>query len=326
MRHQAAALAVVLLAGCPTGDDTCEGEPERVKYVDWHANTVGTGADLHAIQLFGGSGWVVGDGVAAWTDDGGETWTPGSFAGDTTISDIARGDTATGLVVGDGGLILSVNSDNRFEVTTVATDFTNDLFAIDLVGNDGAIAGDGVLLRTTNAGASFESAPMDGTFRAVTVSGPAPWAVGDAGAAATWDGTQWSPVDVGSSADLDAVVFMDADHGVIAGSGEVWVTDDGGDSWRAATTPPDEALTSAIGGFALLATGAAGTVYRSEDFGDSWLPIFASGVAGIGGISTFEDDTMPNTQIVVAAPGDQVLVYGSRFEQEVVDPGWAGCP
>lgn len=326
MRALRAAVALLIFGGC-TGSNTCDPTTQQVKYVDWHLAEVGTTADLNSVQLVTGNGWIVGsDGVVGWTDDGGENWTVGSVGTTTALWDVARSDAAIGLIVGDGGAIYAATGDGSFDFTRVDAGTAANLFAIDVDGRNGVVAGDGVLARTTNGGQTFDTTEVGGTFRAITLANAAPWAVGDNGAVATWDGSQWSLRDIGSIADLDAVAFMDADHGVIGGSGEVWITSDGGAHWTAASAPPAEPLTSAVGGFALLATGDGGTVYRSEDFGDTWLDLHATGVAGLRGISTYEDQTMPNTQIIAAAPGGQAAVYGSRFEDEVVDPGWNDCP
>ncbi len=304
---------------------TCDSAADDVKIVDWHTVEVGAGGDLHGVSLVDGAGFVVGAGGAgAFTTDGGETWVAGAI-GTTALFDVARTDDELGIAVGAGGTIRAAQADSDFTWSTVTSGTSADLFAIDLIGQNGAIAGDGVLLRSTDAGASWSVFTLAGTFRAVTLANATPWAVGDAGVAAHWDGAAWQTAAI-TTADLAAVAFVDADHGVAAGDGEVWVTSNAGASWQPAEAAPTEALTAiTTGGGALLATGATGTIYRSQDNGQTWIGIHPSGIVGLAGISVYEDNTMPNSQIVIPAPEDRVVVYGSRFETADVSDRW-GCP
>lgn len=313
-------IALVLFA-CSSGS-TCDSAVDDVKIVDWHTVTVGTGADLHGANLIDGDGFVVGAaGAAAFTQDGGEHWVAGTV-GTVDLFDVARTDAQPGLAVGAGGTIRAAQADSDFTWDAVTSGTTADLFAVDLLGQNGAIAGDGVLLRSTDAGGTWQSATVAGTFRAVTQANAIPWAVGDAGITAHWDGAAWQSATI-TTADLSAIAFVDADHGVAAGAGEVWVTADAGASWQASEAAPTEALTSlTTGGGALLATGAAGAIYRSQDNGQTWLAIHQSDLVGLGSISVYEDNTMPNTQMIVPALDDTVLVYGSRFESADVSDRW----
>lgn len=145
--------------------------------------------------------------------------------------------------------------------------------------------GDGVILKTEDAGANFTTVlgGSDGSLFGIEAIY---FTSLDNGFAAGWDddikytddgGDSWSDMTVGSGiwyyTDIE---FWDADNGVISakmnsGSDKVWVTDDGGDSWT-------EATGISIGiidmGYAdattLYAVGSEEDILKSTDGGSTW--------------------------------------------------------
>jgi len=104
------------------------------------------------------------------------------------------------------------------------------------------ISSDGQLQHSINSGQTWQPVAVaeKASFRALSANGPDVWVGGAAGllyhssdAGASW--TQVKPTfgDATLSADISAIEFTDLLHGkVTVSSGEVWITEDGGQSWR----------------------------------------------------------------------------------------------
>lgn len=327
-------LACALSVGC-TADSGCEPVSQEVRVSDWHVNSLGLSEDLHAISLLSGEGWVVGDaGTAGWTADGGETWdfsaTPLVDSETNQVANVRGVVTAfdlPGLVVGDGGAIFS-GARQGFAFTQVASGTTADLRAIAANETDIAVAGDGVLLWSTNRGTSFTLTEVEGSFFALSLANSAhAWAVGAGGVVYRGDATGWTSVNIGTTSDLTSVTFIDEADGMIAGPSGVWITADGGITWTTPAVLPAEPLETLLATRDdYLAVDASGAVIRSEDRGETWVTLYQSGVAGLNSLVEFEDSSMPNSQYAAAGPTGQVLVYGTRFVTQDVTPDWGECP
>jgi photosystem II stability/assembly factor-like uncharacterized protein len=325
-------LLILGLIGCTSGsgcDDTGAGE-DRVKIVDWHVNDAAAGVELHAVDLHDGDGFAVGaHGAVVHGTEGGETWQPVDTIATDDLNGVWRGDGNAAFIVGDGGFVLKHAGSGdapTFEPVELGT--TRDLWAVAIDGEDGVILGDNALFRTDDGGSSWHDESLEGArLRTAAIAATADvWAVGDFGLIEHFDGDGWGLVDVGTTDDLVAVAFYDADHGLIGSESALWATTDGGETWLPAT-PTGEGLTGLIAanGDDYVASGDGGTVFRSEDGATTWLDIEASGIAGLTGISGFEDNSMPGTQLAAVGPGGEVLIYGSRFEDQPVTGDWS-CP
>jgi photosystem II stability/assembly factor-like uncharacterized protein len=233
-------------------------------------------------------GWAVGDHFAFATTDGGHSWTlmtaetPASHlwlaawaldaqhvvlgAADGTIAQTADGG-ATWCVSDVGG----VARVSAFWFTGASTGFAA---AADASGN-------GVLLATSDAGASWQvRAQADGA--------------------------------------LDSVTFADALHGWVAGAGALLRTTDGGASWVALASPLPKgdssmartsiAFTSDSHGF-LGVSGGSAPLYETPDGGVSWNavspatePAQVYGLIGLGSSSVLVlgQSTEPGTELPTA--------------------------
>lgn len=99
----------------------------------------------------------------------------------------------------------------------------------------------GALLRSTDAGQSWQAVPFAGNivFQTVAVVGPRVWAGGKGGALyySPDGGSQWTRLGPAATAplnqDLRALTFTDGQHGSLTtADGETWSTSDSGQSWQ----------------------------------------------------------------------------------------------
>lgn len=119
--------------------------------------------------------------------------------------------------------------------------------------------------------------------------------VGDVGYVATSDGTLtiWTPIDVGTTADLFSVVRQTSTQVWVSGEGGVVRVRNTGGTWDVRNIPDgtqDYVIFSRSSGVALVA-GSGGSIWNSDDLGVNW-ELQSSGVVthlhdGIGG--TFGD-------------------------------------
>jgi photosystem II stability/assembly factor-like uncharacterized protein len=104
------------------------------------------------------------------------------------------------------------------------------------------ISSDGQLEHSIDSGKTWQPVAVadNATFRALSSNGPDLWVGGASGLLyhSTDAGGHWTrvkPVSGGTNltADIAAIEFTDARHGKItASNGEVWLTDDAGQTWR----------------------------------------------------------------------------------------------
>src|SRR5262249_48468065 len=104
------------------------------------------------------------------------------------------------------------------------------------------ISSDGQLQHSTDAGKTWQpvTVAQNVTFRALSANGPDVWVGGAAGqlyhspdSGGFWK--QVKPVSAGASlsGDIAAIEFIDVRQGkVTTASGETWLTEDGGKTWR----------------------------------------------------------------------------------------------
>ncbi len=145
--------------------------------------------------------------------------------------------------------------------------------------------GDGVIIKTEDGGANF-STILGGTDGSLFGIETIFFTSLDYGYAAGWDddikytddgGDTWSDMSVGIGiyyyTDIE---FWDADNGVIsaklnAGGSQVWVTNDGGDSWTAATGVSIGIIDLAYADAnTLFAVGSEEDIIESTDGGSTW--------------------------------------------------------
>jgi photosystem II stability/assembly factor-like uncharacterized protein len=195
-------------------------------------------------------GWIAGsNGTFLRTTDGGHTWTKLGHSSNTDNWGVDFVDARNGWLVGGDAMtrqgMVEHTSDGGLTWSTQTTVPDAAVFAVDglngsdawVVGGDPA-GGHGFIAATADGGSTWQSQFGDASTPwlsdVAAVDASTGWAVGEAGCVLrTSDGgQQWTPVDLGTRADLTAVYFTDADHGWIVGDGvSIWRTVDGGATW-----------------------------------------------------------------------------------------------
>ena len=104
------------------------------------------------------------------------------------------------------------------------------------------ISSDGQLQHSIDSGKTWQPVAVaeNATFRALSANGPDLWVGGASGllyhstdAGAHWTQVKPATADATLTADIAAIEFIDVRQGKItASTGEVWITTDGGQSWR----------------------------------------------------------------------------------------------
>jgi photosystem II stability/assembly factor-like uncharacterized protein len=272
--------------------------------------------NLYGIATLGSQhAWVVGNfGSIHHTADGGKVWQLQKSGTKMPLFDVAFADDQRGWIVGAAGLIL----------------------------------------RTSDGGATWTTgrSPVPGDkhlFNVAAVDARTVWAVGDWGAiTVTHDGGEtWVDRSLGiltvSVADspnramqtvtddviLYDVMFVDADHGFIAGEfGSLFATRDGGATWRRQVTGTDKTLfgvhfVSPDEGWVV---GIDGIVMRTTDGAESWQVQRGLVEAGaIGDLSFVEAMENPGLYAVHFAGSRGVVVgdTGSLFVSDDRGRSWA---
>jgi photosystem II stability/assembly factor-like uncharacterized protein len=220
---------------------------------------------------------TTGNGGILRSTDAGATWRYVT-AKPWDLAAITFTDPAHGWAVGGSGSMI-FTQDGGASWTTAAAQPADQFWGVSFpsAANGWAVAFDGVVERTTDGGASWRTpcVPRPKAFDAVSSAGTAALAVGTGGSIAktTDGGATWSGQDAGTSADLDAVQFLDADHGCAIGShGTVLWTTNGGATWRDCESGSAATLTGVdlldaqhgwvVGDRTLLATADGGQSWR----------------------------------------------------------------
>jgi photosystem II stability/assembly factor-like uncharacterized protein len=216
----------------------------------WEKQASGTGQHLLEVQaLTATEVYVVGGfGTMLTTMDGGRTWVQHSLPWDKLIPDLIQQNgpvspnlnsvffvsKQSGWVVGEFGLILHTDDGGQ---TWNLKRYGADLPQLSAVAFsdplDGLVAGqNGTLLRTTDGG------------------------------------RHWTPVDLGTKRSFYAI-SVEERRGVVVGEGAVFLTEDGGATWRAMKPFPENVALSAVASFGsgAIAVGPA-PIIAPIDFGN----------------------------------------------------------
>lgn len=244
-------------------------------------------------------GWVVGNfGAVFTTEDGGRSWRPQDAGTRTPLFDVDFVDAAHGWVVGQGGLILrTTDGGATWTRQTSPVAGGKHFFAIDALDRDTAWAvGDwGAIAKTTDGGATWQ----DVSLGVLTIE--------------RREDEMRSLAVITDDVILYDVEFADAQHGAIAGEfGTVFLTRDGGRTWRRTETGTDKTLF----GIAFpepskaWAVGIDGLILHTTDGGATWA--LQHGVierSDIGELSFTEAVENPGLY-EVAVRGDFGIVVG----------------
>jgi len=178
------------------------------------------------------------------TRDGGANWTPQATGATGLLRGFAFSDANRGFVVGDGGMV-RLTEDGAKTWKAVPVNTTENLMAIQMIGGAIWIGGfNGVILHSADAGHT------------------------------------WDRQNSGVTQAIEAMFFLDADHGWSVGwSGTILLTSDGGKTWsQIKTGAASWSLNSVffrngnegwIAGFGgqLLRTGDGGLTWKTVDTG-----------------------------------------------------------
>jgi photosystem II stability/assembly factor-like uncharacterized protein len=138
-----------------------------------------------------------------------------------------------------------------------------------------AVGASGTVLNTLDFGRTWhaQDSGVSEALRAVDfVDEQHGWAVGDSGVIVhTVDGgITWVSQTAGTGKHWSAVSFADAAHGWIIGGRAVYVTADGGDTWRHQADLAAGAITCSDAEHAW-ASGDSGVIYSTDDGGTTWV-------------------------------------------------------
>ncbi|MBX3414067.1 MAG: hypothetical protein KF708_15375 [Pirellulales bacterium] len=197
-------------------------------------------------------GWATGDASAFFpsgvyvTDDGGRTWMPLAGTRFTSWNAGSFVDPGTGIIVGRSATAAVISQRAPREVTLP----TLGLRGVKRVRHANAsiawaVAEGAKVLRTEDAGATWRPVLDETTsvgiaaafdFNALAVLGNECWVAGNPGTRVfhSPDGGQsWTSHATGHWMPLEAITFVDSQHGWAAGSlGSIIATSDGGRTWR----------------------------------------------------------------------------------------------
>jgi len=221
----------------------------------WVTQKTGTDKHLFSVSFVDSkNGWAIGEwNTIIHTADGGKTWQPQSEEGDKVLNNVLFTDAQNGLVVGEQGIILKTTDGGKtweqiipafFQRATLEEELEKPrpalfgIFAIDK--NNIFLCGiDGTILRTADAGATWEQCNTDVKMGIYTISvkGNMGWGVGDKGTyiVSTDGGKTWKKQDdvIKTKVWLRDVVFVTPENGWALGStGTVVHTKDGGKTWE----------------------------------------------------------------------------------------------
>lgn len=217
-----------------------------------------------------------------------------------------RTTTATALVsVGTNSIVRSSTGGNAWSETLNSPGASfravTSFHATNAQGLIGGAAG--AILHTTNSGltwAELGERASSANLLDVGMAGPnVAWAVGGRDilktslfAKTTDGGVNWTDLAAPTGEDLKTMDFIDADHGIAAGTGDDWVwTSDGGQSWDVVQKPTGDDTDDVY----LVSPTTAWIVSRftgyTTDGGATWTEVATGMADGPGAIDFGDADT-----------------------------------
>lgn len=283
-------------------------------------------------------GWAVGGfGSIFHTQDGAKTWRPQVSNTTEQLFGVSFANAQNGWAVGRVGTVLHTgNGGAKWDRQTTGND--KHLFNVTALDDKRAWAvGDwGAMITTTDGGQTWKDRSLDRDVILYSQSWPDAehgWTVGEMGAIlATADGGQsWQDQPSGIEKTLFGVHFVDAKRGWACGlDGIILHTEDGGSSWQAQRGNLEvgaleqvgvaEALENAslydiaIDGKLGYAVGDIGSVFISDDGGQSWKRKEVSGETKLGWIRAVSLVSGSTHAMLVGANGLAIHLDGDRVQ------------
>jgi photosystem II stability/assembly factor-like uncharacterized protein len=257
----------------------------------WNQVNVNTSNDLFAVEFMNGFyGWIIGEGgVIFKTEDAGQNWNPISLNITENLNDIQFLNKQNGWICGDNGLIIS-SLDGGLTWTTQTSGTNLNLEGLEFIDlNKGWTVGDqGLILQTTNSGQNWtiQNSGSTQNFKDIAFVPSIGGAIcGENGTLlkSTNNGVDWMVENLSQNNDLNAVdlglkfnthsggfaVGNDFNQDISLGIISYSV------GWHLQNSGVSEVLqdVKAISANAAWAVGNSGSVIRTNDGGNTWLPV-----------------------------------------------------
>jgi photosystem II stability/assembly factor-like uncharacterized protein len=297
-------------------------------------NPLPQGNSLRDIQAFDqNTAIAVGnDGTVLRTDNGGISWKHSVSGTLNNLNSVRFINRQVGWAVGDGGTIIKthdagmswVSESSGTSIPLTSIQFIDSILGWAVGGERLFQQSPGILLRTTDGGATWTNQEMGIAFSSVSFVSPTiGWAVGfyssggygggeilkTTNGGFTWDSLNlWVP-------DLRSVHFIDSSTGWVAGSGGfILKTTTGGMSWstQASNTSNDLFSITFIDSTIGFAVGGSGTILKTTNGGQAWASVQPP-----------DSSTLNSVDFVDPATGWIVGEYGTTFKSTNGGISWA---
>ena len=221
-------------------------------------------------------------GFVLYSEDKGGTWTASPTPVTRTLTGVAFKDPETGVAVGHGGSVVrTADAGATWSRVQVEEAGSDSLLDVQHLGDDHFIAygAFGLYLDSTDAGK---------TWQRRTILAPAP--ADDAGEAAA-DEQDEEYVDEGFDRHISRVIQIDSTLLLVAESGTLARSDDGGANWTRLQSPYEGSWFNALRADdgTLLVFGMRGNVYRTSDLGVTWEKVPLGTTASLMGGTQLAD-------------------------------------
>lgn len=252
--------------------------------------------DLQEIEFLNlDYGWTVGQSNAIKTTDGGDNWVAANlsdFTSENELKQVLVLSEQEVWLLGNRAIYRTLDGGTSWETRYEIPDNRFN-FGLEKVGNSiMAVSSDGVVHRTDDEGATWQSIPIEGIERLrdlTFASDEVGYAVGyQSNLAKTTDGgNTWFELSSDLPEDLNIVQvsFVNPDTGWIVNrdlADHIWKTEDGGLSWTPSTVAANSywqgiTFVNDTLGFVYGGSSVAGKVYQTTDAGESWTELHAIG-------------------------------------------------
>lgn len=243
--------------------------------------------DLKNIYMYSSThGYAVGtDGTLIKTTDGGANWTTMLLGTSAKINDVYfSGDGTVGVIAGNGGFVRYTSNSGSSWGTGTGISGTVNINKISFESSSLGYAtgvnsdGSGVVYKTTNSGATWSALTnwkANNIYATACIYDAVVYKGGRDGFLLRSEdaGNSWAYVNTGFTSDVAAISLFDPSNiMVILGNGSMYRSADAGVTWTLANVGGNvmRSVFCLPSGVAY-ATGNGGKVYKSTNYGQTWL-------------------------------------------------------